>query len=156
MSYRTTIEGVQIFGNNDCYQTWIDFIKSQGIVVDADNGYEGEITDFMGAVMAIEEIVMSLAKKRNELRTMHGDHMGRVALKHLFDFSHVAESVEKCEDSYLFDELFDVIDTSYMFIPYVFFQACEEKLERMDAYSIGERYNCYKLKEGMTIHVRAK
>ena len=156
MSYRTTIEGVQIFGNNDCYQSWLNFIKSQGIEVDADNCYEGEITDFMGAVKAVEEIVMNVAKKRNELRAMHGDNMGRVPLKHLFDLSHVAESVEKNEESYLLDELFDVIDTSYMFIPYVLFQACEEKLEQIGPFSIGERYHCYKLKEGMTLHVRAR
>ena len=110
----------------------------------------------MGAVKTIEDIVMNSVKKRNDLRATHGDHIGRMPLKHLFDLSHVAESVEKCEESYLLDELFDVVDSSYMFIPYVFFQACEEKLEQMGPFSIGERYHCYKLKEGMTLHVRAR
>lgn len=155
MSYRTTIEGVQLFGNNDCYRPWIDFIKSQGIAVDAENCYEGDITDFMGAVIATEQIVMNLYQKRIEMRKLYGDQMGRMPLRHLFDFTHIAESVEKNENSYLLDELFDVIDGSYMFIPYLLFQACEEKLEQTP-YAIEDRYRCYKLKEGMSLHVRAQ
>jgi hypothetical protein len=64
MSYRTTIESVQLFGNNESYPQWIEFIKSQGISVDADGCYEGDITDFMGAVKAVEEIVMELHQQR--------------------------------------------------------------------------------------------
>jgi hypothetical protein len=56
MSYRTYVNGFQIFGNNDCYQEWIDFIKSQGITVDEENNYKGDIRDFMGALVCIENI----------------------------------------------------------------------------------------------------
>ena len=34
MSYRTYIEDTQIFGNNECYKDWIEFIKSKNIEVD--------------------------------------------------------------------------------------------------------------------------
>ena len=34
MSYRTYVEGVQIFGNNEGYNEWIEFIRSQGIKID--------------------------------------------------------------------------------------------------------------------------
>ena len=31
MSYRTRINGNQIFGNNEWHPEWIEFVKSQGI-----------------------------------------------------------------------------------------------------------------------------
>jgi hypothetical protein len=34
MSYRTEVEGFQIFGNNEYYKEWIEFISSEGIEVD--------------------------------------------------------------------------------------------------------------------------
>ena len=69
MSYRTWVENTQIFGNNECYQEWLDFIKNSGIDLEDDDGfYEGEITDVMGALTVIENIVENLAddmKERN-------------------------------------------------------------------------------------------
>ena len=40
MSYRTYINDTQIFGNHECYEEWIDFIKSQGIDANEDSGSE--------------------------------------------------------------------------------------------------------------------
>ena len=36
MSYRTSVNGVQIFGNNEYYKEWTDFLKSKGIEIDED------------------------------------------------------------------------------------------------------------------------
>ena len=33
MSYRTYVNDTQIFGNNECYPEWINYIKSKGIEV---------------------------------------------------------------------------------------------------------------------------
>ena len=46
MSYRTTIEDFQIFGNNETYPEWLEFIKSQGITIDEEGNYSGEIHDY--------------------------------------------------------------------------------------------------------------
>lgn len=66
MSYRTYVNGVQVFGNNEYYDEWIDFIKSCGIQVDEDGAYEGDITDFMGALVVVEKITLQLNQKRDE------------------------------------------------------------------------------------------
>lgn len=64
MSYRTTINGSQLFGNNEFYGEWIDYIKSQGIKIDGNGNYKGEITDFMSALTVIENITMRLHHER--------------------------------------------------------------------------------------------
>ena len=33
MSYRTYINGNQVFGNNEYYPEWIEYIESKGIVI---------------------------------------------------------------------------------------------------------------------------
>lgn len=66
MSYRTNIEDVQIFGNNEYYPEWIDFIQSQGIEVDNEGNYSGEIHDFMGMLTTIETIVLNIEEERQK------------------------------------------------------------------------------------------
>ena len=66
MSYRTYINHVQVFGNNEFYQEWLDFIQSQGIEVSEECTYDGEITDVMGAIKTIEKIILRLAEEHNE------------------------------------------------------------------------------------------
>ena len=39
MSYRTTVNGMQIFGNNETYPEWDEFIRSQGIAIGEDGDY---------------------------------------------------------------------------------------------------------------------
>jgi hypothetical protein len=41
MSYRTKVNGVQVFGNNESYPEWIEFIRSQKIDVDDEKCYKG-------------------------------------------------------------------------------------------------------------------
>lgn len=144
MSYRTRVNGHQIFGNNECYSEWLTFIKSQGIEINEEGNYEGEITDFMAALEAIEKITMQL----------HHDREG------LFDFTWVPENVDKEDpsDKYrssLFDEEIDMVRHSYALLPYQFFLACQDILERGDMYKIPGHAVCYKLKAGKTLHVYA-
>lgn len=51
MSYRTKVNGVQIFGNNEIYPEWIEFVISQGIEIKEDGIYRGETTDLQGRIL---------------------------------------------------------------------------------------------------------
>jgi hypothetical protein len=167
MSYRTCVEGSQIFGNNEYYPEWIEFIKSQGIEVDDEQCYEGEIHDFMGALVTIEKIVMRLHKEKEELRQKLGGTIGKKKIYGLFDFTHIVDNIamnNQVDESgkrmfeygdSLFDELYGVVNSSYSFMPYAFFTACEDKVESLDAYSTKDHFHCYKIKDGQTIHVKA-
>lgn len=156
MSYRTTIEGIQLFGNNESYPQWIEFIKSQGISVSADGCYEGDITDFMGAVKAVEEIVMELHQQREKLREKYGENMGRIPLRSLFDLSYIVKQVNSDPETSLLDELIEATNQSYAFLPYTLMNACEHKLENAHMYSTPGHMYCYKVKEGEKLHVRAR
>ena len=161
MSYRTYINDTQIFGNNEYYPEWIEFIKTQGIEVDEDDGfYDGEITDFMGALLTIEKIVMRL---ESEFRTRK-DLSNRLNNKHkpiqsLFDFSNIVDELEEQDENEilgesLFDKLLNYTQNGYAFMPYAFYMACKDKLELADKRTKGH-FHCYKLKEEETINVSA-
>lgn len=160
MSYRTYINNTQVFGNNEYYPEWEEFIKSQGIEVNEDGCYDGEITDFMGALMTIEKIVMRLEKEfqeRKDLRNrLNGKHK---PIQSLFDFSNIVEELEEQDENVkfgksLFDKLLHYTQNGYAFMPYAFYMACEDKLERADK-RIKGHFHCYKLKDGETINVSA-
>lgn len=164
MSYKTIVNGKQIFGNGDAYQEWLDYIQSQDIDVDEDGGYEGEIKDFMAALSVIEKITLRLNQERNnyikEIKEKFPEATNRFNLKGLFDFSHIPDQVEKQnkKDEFypsLFDELSEVIDTGYAFLPYDFYLACEEKLEKTACFSYSKHLNCFKIKDGEKIIVHA-
>jgi hypothetical protein len=168
VSYRTYVEDTQVFGNNECYREWLEFIKSQGIKVDYDQCYEGEIHDFMGALVTIETIVMRLYKEAEARRERFGGKIGNKKMYGLFDLTHMVDTIAmnnqvdengnrvfEYGDS-LFDELLDAINCSYAFMPYAFFVACKDKLEAVDSYSTKDHFCCYKLKDGETIHVNAR
>jgi hypothetical protein len=168
MSYRTYIEENQVFGNNEYYPEWLEFIKSQGIEVDDDGCYEGEIHDFMGALVTIENIVMRLYKETEDRRERLGGKIGNKKIYGFFDMTHIADTIAmnnqvdengkrlfECGDS-LFDELCGVINNSYAFMPYAFFVSCEDKLEPVDSFTTKDHFYCYKLKDGETISVKAR
>ena len=66
MSYHTWINGEEIFGNNEYYDEWIDFIKSKGIEVDEDGCYEGEINDVQGIFETVDKITRRLIDERHK------------------------------------------------------------------------------------------
>ena len=167
MSYRTCVECVQLFGNNECYPEWLEFIKSQGIEIDDEHCYEGEIHDFMGAIVTIENIVMRLHKEKEDLREKLGGKIGNKKLYGLFDFTHIVDTIamnNQVDESgkrlfeygdSLFDELCGIVNNSYAFMPYTFFVACEDKLEAVGSFTTKDHFYCYKLKDGESIHVKA-
>lgn len=159
MSYRTYINGVQIFGNNETYPEWIDFISSQNIEIDERSIYKGTITDFMGALVVMEKITLRLSKQRSDMIEKNGTLNGR--FRELFDWSNIPLKLEEedKEDKYresLFDKLVNLVNDSYAFLPYSFYLACEDMLEKDKTFSTDGHFRCYKLKEGKTIEVEAR
>lgn len=177
MSFRTKVNGVQIFGNNEFYPEWLNFIKSKGIKIDKDGCYDGEITDFMGALKCIEEIVMRLEKERQieieELKKKEKDNSSnqdyydeclhkptsRFYKTSLFDFYPIyAETSDalKSNDKYemsLFDQLLEIIETGYIFFPYQFYIACKDILVKSHVFSTEKHFYCFEVKSGKSIHV---
>lgn len=147
MSYKTYVDKTQIFGNNKYYPEWLEFIKSHGIDIDEDYGYDGYISDIMGAIETIEKIVMRLEK---EFREQHENDS-------LFDFRETYEEVLAYENdkfkSSLLDKNIQHIQNSYLFMPYAFLVACSDKIKETPLYSHKGHLYCYELIE--PVHVYA-
>ena len=162
MSYRTKINNVQIFGNNEYYPEWIEFIKSQGIAVGEDGDYDGEIVDVMNALKVIENIVLRIEKEYREDGISPYDTHRIVSqdgssYTSLFDFSHVYDKIlhEDIDKRPLTDRLLEIQKNSYMFMPLAFLNACGDCIkEDWSSITDGRLYN-YSLVDGKKIHVHA-
>jgi hypothetical protein len=164
LSYRTRINNVQIFGNNEYYSEWIEFIKSQSIAVGEDGDYDGEIVDVMNALKVIENIVLRIEKEHREdgispydtHRIVSQDGLSYTSL---FDFSYVydkilQEDIDKTSRS-LTDQLLEIQKNSYMFMPLAFLSACGDCIKKnYSSITDGRLYN-YSLVDGKKIHVHA-
>lgn len=152
MSYRTYINNTQIFGNNEYYKEWIDFIKSEGVEVDLDGNYDGYITNFMGALCTIEKIIIRLEE---DYRKNHsGDS--------LFNFTNHYDNYKKLnqyDDDYntsITDTIYELANNAYVFMSYALVKCCEDIIEKDKSWSTPNHHKCYKLKPGMRIHVEAR
>ena len=138
MAYRTYINGVQIFGNNEFYEEWIDFIISQGIDVDSDGCYHGSITDVQGALTVIDTIILRIEKERNE----DG--------KTLFDLSDVKKNWQGEETIPFSQSLMQRFECGYLFMGVNFLLACKDDIDY--AYKDGV---CCRIKQGKSISIDA-
>lgn len=176
MSYRTYINGKQIFGNNEYYPEWIDFIESKGIEVDKYDGfYDGEIDDFMGMLEVVEKISMRIEKDRiekikklrNELEKTEFTEVEKEIVtdelkyldKSIFDLSNIYKKVNENKgnkrDNSLLDRLIEITEIGYMFMPYALLKACEDKIEKNGHFKNDGHFNCWKIKDGEKINVSA-
>jgi hypothetical protein len=152
---------VQIFGNNEYYEEWLEFIKFQGITVNEDGQYNGEITDFMGALVVVEKITLRLNKEHDELEQKWNGKLGIQKIQKYFDFTYIPDKFANVDspvdelDNSLFDSLKDMVENSYALLPYTFYSACEDLLDRDHIFSTPGHFHCYKLKDGESIHVEA-
>ena len=157
MSYRTSINGTQIFGNNEYYQEWIDFIRSEGIEVDEEGLYDGYIENLQGMFDVIDTITRGLINDRhNQVVSGELTRKGE-PYKELTDLS---ESMWLDDKTPLLMYNMQMIENAYCFLPYQVFKAVEELIEKSDTPYIGhdgkEWFLCsYKLKDGKQIHVHA-
>lgn len=138
MSYRTYVNNIQLFGNNDCFEPWLKYIKSQGIKVDGNYNYNGFITDIDGALNALEEIVMNIENKNNILKQDSDSYLLINVSPYLI---------------FMTDKLMNVVENSYMFLPVQFINCCGNLIKRNLSVD-GRLYN-YVVKDGMKINVCA-
>lgn len=156
MGYRTYINDKQFFGSNQRIDEWIDFIKSQGIEVDEDDAYDGYITDVMGAITTLESISMKEEEKiRNNRETLPGN------VTSIFDFSPYynelmfSECINTVDKKSLLDYNFDMIEHGKAMLAMHFVQSCWDLIEHDKCFSTLKHFECYKIKEGCKIHVKA-
>ena len=149
MSYRTYINGTQVFGNGEYYPEWIKYLKSKGITIGEDDEYDGEIDDFMEALDVVESIVIRLEAERRE-RKKNGEEFYSLSL---FDLGSIYDAVvaNPTRESIL-DKEFYYLKNGYMFMPYAFFKACESILEYK---GLSLKGKVFKLKDGCKIKVNA-
>ena len=176
MSYRTYVNDVQILGNNECYEEWINFIKSQGIEVSEDKEYKGEIIDIMGAIITLENIIIRLENERMkkhdelvELIKKNPDttfeekmkYLQELDINSLFYFKDTRDMIWsnlKCDSDYkmsVTDYMTELIDNGYVFMTCTFLNACKDKIERDKTFSTKGHYRCWKIKAGEHIYVSA-
>lgn len=153
MSYRTKINGKQLFGNNEWYEEWGEYLISKGIEIDDEGLYEGELDNFMEALEVIEKITMNIEAKRRERKEAGGKFFSQS----IFDNGDIYDSLVNDDEHYesLFDKEVEIIKYGYMFLPIQFFKACEDMLEYTGIDLKGNRTYTYKLKDGCKIKVTA-
>jgi len=157
MSYRTYINGTQIFGNNESYPEWFDFLKSKGIEVDEDCIYDGYITDLQGMFNVIDTITRGLINDRHE-EVLKGEKDWEG--KPYTELTDLSKSMWLADNVPLLKYNMEMINHAYCFLPYQTYKAVENIIERSDKPYVSEDgrewYCCtFKLKEGKKIHVEA-
>ena len=152
MAYRTYINDVQVFGNNEDYPEWIEYMENKGIKISEDGVYHGEIDDFMEALDVIESIVMRLETERR-MRKQNGAEFFSHSI---FDLGNIYDDVKEhpTEESLLDKELY-YLENGYMFMPYAFFKACENIIEYKGISLKGKHTKVFKLKDNCKIKVSA-
>lgn len=151
MSYRTYINEKQVFGNNEYYPEWIEYIESKGIVVGQEGDYEGELDDFMEALDVIESIVIRLETERRENKK-NGEEF---FTQSLFDLSNIYDDVANYSTESLLDKELLYLENGYMFMPYAFLKACENIIEDKGYSFKGKHTRIFKLKDNCKIKIHA-
>lgn len=152
MSYRTYVNGKQLFGNNECFEEWGEYLISKGIKISDEGLYKGELDDFMEALEVIEKITMNIEAKRRERKKAE-----KFFSQSIFDNGNIYDSLVNNDEHYesLFDKEIEIIKHGYMFLPIQFFKACEDMLEYTGIDLENNRTYTYKLKDGCKIKVTA-
>ena len=160
MSYRMCINGVQIFGNNEGYKEWDDYIKRIGIKIDDNGCYKGYIPDVMEMFEVIDTITRRLiAERHKEIENGETDWYGNPK-KELTDLTDMKDVPSDCP---LLWFNMNVVENAICFLPYTVFKAVEKCIERdtsNEAYLKWWKkdgiwwFPCiYKIKEGKKIRV---
>lgn len=156
MSYRTYVNGTQIFGNNEYYKDWIDFLKSKGIDIDEDGVYEGEIDDVMGMFSVIDKITRKLINERHEEVIKGKVNFDGKPLREMTDLS---DSMWLQDDTPILMFNKQMVEHAYCFLPYQVYMVVQDKIERtdyiQDKNGIDWSFCTYKIKDGEKIKVSA-
>lgn len=154
MAYRTYVNDVQVFGNNETHPEWIEFIKSQGIAVDEDDMYDGVITDFMAALSVIETIALKIEDNYRK-----NDNDSVFDIREDYEFLQKQADFERKygEDKYkvsLFDANINRVRNGYAFLPFAFYMACVNCLEEDEHWAYPNHMNCFKAKKPIRVYAR--
>lgn len=155
MSYRTNVNNCQIFGNNEWYQDWVDFIKSEGIEVDEDGLYDGYIDNLQGMFDVIDKITRRLIDKRHE-QVIAGELTWEG--KPYTELTDLSDSMWLTDRTPVLMFNIQMIEHAYCFLPYQVFKAVEDIIEKCghdDPEAVLLGYRCYRLKDGKRIQVHA-
>ena len=156
MAYRTRIEGVQVFGNNDYFQEYADFLEANGIKIDEDGMYDGYITDIKGLFDVIDKITRKLIAEQHERVERDERYYDDRPAKELADLSASMWLNDRTPILWFNKQM---IENAYIFLPYQVYQAVKDKLEPADKPYVKDEmiwFGCsYKLKDGEQIHVDA-
>ena len=153
MAYRTYINDVQVFGNNESYPEWTQYIESKGIAIGEDGDYTGKLDDFMEALDVIESIVMRLEAERRENKKNKEEFF----TQSIFDLGNIYDDVAASpEKESLLDKELYYIKNAYMFLPYAFFKACEDIIEYKGLSFDGKHREIFKLRDECKINVTAR
>ena len=176
MSYRTYVEDYQIFGNNEGYEEWFDFLKSEGIDIDEEGCYDGYITNIMGAIEAIESIIenfekgrrLQIAEFKKAYKNVSEEDLEEIKKNtfvptSIFDHrstfdNYLARKEKYPDDKYnnsLTDDMMELYNNGYVFMSINFIKACGDKIEPDHHFTKPGHFYCYKIKDGEKIHVRA-
>lgn len=156
MSYRMKVNGTQIFGNNESYQEWDDFLKSKGVEIDEDGCYDAYIDDLQGMFNVIDTITRRLIKERHE-QVVKGEKgfMGRPYT----ELTDLSNSPWLDDETPLLRYNMQMINYAYCFLPYQVFKSVEDIIEESEERylngNIDWGFCSYKLKDGAKIHVHA-
>ncbi len=156
MSYRTNVNGYQIFGNNEYYTEWADFLKSEGIEINEEGClYDGYIDNLKGMFDTIDIIAKKLIDNRHK-KVVAGekDYYGK-PYKELTDLT---DSMWLDGKTSILEFNIHMVENAYCFLPYQLFKAIDDIIERCEhdnpgAVKLG--YRCYRLKDDKRIHVDA-
>ncbi len=155
MSYRTYINDTQVFGNNEYYKEWADFLSSKGIEIDEDGLYDGYIDDLQGMFNVIDKITQRLIDERHQ-KVLKGEKWFDEPMHELTDLS---ESMWLNKETPLLMYNVQMIRNAYCFLPYQVFKAVENIIERAEKSYVDDYKDwlgcSFKLKDGEKIHVRA-
>ena len=155
MSYRTRINDTQVFGNNEYYKEWIDFLKSEGIEIDEEGCYDGYITNLQGMFNVIDKITRRLIDERHQ-EVIKGEKW--LDGKPLHELTDLSGSMWLDDRTPLLMFNMRMIEEAYCFLPYQVFKAVEDIIEKSETtYTDYKEWFCcsYKLKDGERIHVHA-
>lgn len=153
MSYRMCIENTQLFGNNEDYPEWEEFIKTQDVKFDGDGCYSGYITDVQKMFEVIDAITRRLINEQHE-KVLRGDtdYKGDPK-KELTDWSN-SMYLNENTPILMFNKM--IVENAICFMPYIAYKAVEKKIETVR----GEHKNTgvswyikYKIKPGKKIRV---
>lgn len=157
MSYRTNLNGKQIFGNDVCFEEWIEFIKSEGIKVDSDGCYKGEIKNVMGMFATVDKIIKRMIKERHD-NVLQG--VSTRTGKPLPELTDLSNSEFLNDETSILEFNMHVVRNAYCFYPYHVYLAVENVIERAydEIYQDDEidwSLCTYRVKKGKKIRVSA-